>query len=113
LTGGPGRVKLEDEALDFRMSMAEIERLSERTTWIDLSFVERDRTPHWAIEVGIRCHLAGTSLREVSKHLELFGIKQGHVAIHNWVDKADLQPISTASEDQLAVDEKMIGLHGQ
>ncbi|TKX40990.1 IS6 family transposase, partial [Halorubrum sp. ASP121] len=25
--------------------MAEIERLSERITWIDLSFVERDRTP--------------------------------------------------------------------
>ncbi|TKX41588.1 IS6 family transposase, partial [Halorubrum sp. ASP121] len=27
--------------------MAEIERLSERITWIDLSFVERDRTPRW------------------------------------------------------------------
>ncbi|MYL16744.1 IS6 family transposase, partial [Halorubrum terrestre] len=27
--------------------MTEIERLSERTTWIDLSFVERDRTPRW------------------------------------------------------------------
>jgi hypothetical protein len=64
-----GRVKLEDEALDFRVSMAEIERLSERTTWIDLSFVERDRTPRWAIEVGIRCHLAGMSLREVNKFL--------------------------------------------
>jgi hypothetical protein len=49
--------------------MAEIERLSERTTWIDLSFVERDRTPRWAIEVGIRCHLAGMSLREVNKFL--------------------------------------------
>jgi len=37
----------------------------------------------------------------------------GHVAIHNWVHKADLQPISTVSADQLAVDEKMIRLHGQ
>ncbi|WP_077152283.1 IS6 family transposase [Halorubrum tropicale] len=93
--------------------MAEIERLSERITWIDLSFVERDRTPRWAIELGIRSHLAGMSLREVSKHLELFGISRSHVAIHNWVHKADLQPISTVSEDQLAVDEKMIRLHGQ
>ena len=29
------------------------------------------------------------------------------------VNKADLQPISTVSEDQLAVDEKMLRLHGQ
>jgi transposase-like protein len=93
--------------------MAEIDRLSERIAWIDLSFVERNRTPRWAIEVGIRCHLAGMSLREVSNHLERFGIDRSHVAIHNWVHKADLQPISTVSADQLAVDEKMIRLHGQ
>ncbi len=93
--------------------MAEIERLSEGIRWIDLSFVERDRTPRWAIEVGIRCHLAGMSLREVSKYIERFGIDRSHVTVHNWVHKADLQPISTVSEDQLAVDEKMIRLHGQ
>ena len=44
------------------------------------------------------------SLREVSKHLERFGIDRSHVAIHNWVHKADLQPISTVSEDQIAED---------
>ncbi|RLM62527.1 IS6 family transposase, partial [Halorubrum sp. Atlit-26R] len=27
--------------------MAEIERLTEGIAWIDLSFVERDRTPRW------------------------------------------------------------------
>ena len=108
-----GRVKLEDEAFDFRVLMAEIERLSEDIAWIDLSFVERDRTPRWAIEEGIRCHLTGMSLREVSKFLEQYGIDRSHVAIHNWVHKADLQPISTVSEDQLAVDEKMIRVHGQ
>jgi len=79
-----GRVKLEDEAFDFRVSMTEIERFSERIAWIDLSFVERDRTPRWAIEIGIRCHLAGVPLREISKPLELFGILRSHVAIYNW-----------------------------
>ena len=59
-------LKLENEALNFRVSMTEIERLSERIAWIDLSFVERDRTPRWAIEVEIRCHLAGMSLRDSS-----------------------------------------------
>lgn len=53
------------------MSKAEIERLREIITWIGFSFVERDRTPRWAIEAGIRCYLAGMYLREVSKHLEL------------------------------------------
>jgi len=93
--------------------MEEIDRLTECTTWIDLSFVGRDQAPRWAIEVGIRCHLAGMSLREVSKFLESFGINRSHAAIHNWVHKADLQPISTVSEDQLTVDEKIIRLHGQ
>ncbi len=53
------------------------------------------------------------SLREVSKYLERFGIDRSHVAVHNWVHKADLQPISTVSEDLLAVDKKMLRDHGQ
>jgi len=35
-----GRVEPEDEALGFRVSTAQIERLGERIAWIDLSFVE-------------------------------------------------------------------------
>jgi len=49
----------------------------------------------------------------VSTSLELFESKHSHVVIHNWVHKADLQPISTVSADQLAVDETMICPHGQ
>ena len=92
--------------------MPEIERLSESITWIDLSFVERQRTPEWAIEVGIRCRLANMSLRDASQFLDELGVDRSHVAIHEWVHKAGLQPISTVSADQLAVDEKMIRLHG-
>ena len=92
--------------------MAEFDRLSGSITWIDLSFVERRRTPEWAIEVGIRCHLAGMSLRDASQHLERLGVDRSHVAIHEWVHKAELQPISTVTEDQIAVDEKMIRLNG-
>jgi len=53
------------------------------------------------------------SLREVSKFLDEYGIDRSHVAIHNGIHRVNLQPISTVSEDQLAVDEKMIRLHGQ
>jgi putative transposase len=93
--------------------MDDFERLTGDIAWIDLSFVERERTPGWAIQVGIRCHLAGMSTRDASQHLEELGVQRSHVAIHNWVHKADLQPISTVTADQLAVDEKMIRLHGQ
>jgi len=92
--------------------MAEIERLSECIEWIDLSFVERKRTPEWAIRVGIRCHLAGMSTRDASQFLEELGVNRSHVAIHNWVHKADLQPVSTVSADQLTVDEKIIRIDG-
>lgn len=41
------------------------------------------------------------------------GVEWNHVAVHDWVYKADIQPTSTVIADQLAVDEKMIRLHGQ
>ena len=93
--------------------MPQTERLDGAITWIDLSFVERKRTPDWAIQVGIRCHLSGMSTRDASKFLDELGVQRSHVAVHNWVHKADLQPISTVTADQLAIDEKMIRLHGQ
>ena len=92
--------------------MAEFDRLSGCIAWIDLSFVERERTPEWAIQVGIRCHLAGMSTRDASQFLEELGVNRSHVAIHNWVHKADLQPVSTVTADQLAVDEKVIRING-
>ena len=92
--------------------MTEFDRLSQCIEWIDLSFVERKRTPEWAIQVGIRCHLAGMSLRDASQFLDELGVNRSHVAIHDWVHKADLQPISTVTADQLAVDEKVIRING-
>ena len=68
-----GRVKLEDEAFDLEVSMDDFERLDGAITWIDLSFVERERTPGWAIQVGVRCHLAGMSNQYASQHLEELG----------------------------------------
>ena len=58
--------------------------------------------------MSIRCHLAGMSLWDASQFLDELGVRRSHVAVHEWVHKADLQPISTVTADQLAVDEKMI-----
>jgi hypothetical protein len=92
--------------------MPEFDRLSGCIEWTDLSFVERQRTPEWAIQVGIRCHLAGTSTRDASQFLDELGVQRSHVAVHNWVHEADLQPLSTATTDQLTVDEKVIRING-
>ena len=52
------------------------------------------------------------STRDASQLPEELGVDHSHVAIHNWVHKADLQPISTVSADQLAIDEKVIRVNG-
>jgi transposase-like protein len=90
----------------------EFDRFSGCIEWIDLSFVERKRTPGWAIQVGIQCHLAGMSTRYASHFFDELGVQRSHVAVHNWVHKADLQPLSTVTADQLAVDEKVIRING-
>jgi len=92
--------------------MSESDRLSRCIELIDLSFVERERTPERAIQMGIRCHLTGMSTRDTSQFLDELGVQRSHVAIHNWVHRANLQPISTVSTDQLAVDEKVIRING-
>ena len=63
--------------------MTEFDRLSEGIEWIDLSVVERDRTPEWAIQVGIRYHLTYMSLQDVSRFLYNLGVDRSHVAIHD------------------------------
>ena len=93
--------------------MAEFDRLSRDTEWIDLSFVERERTPREVIEKGIRHHLAGLSLSNTVTLLEDLGVERSRVAIHNWVQKADLQPAGGESPDHVAVDQKAIHINDE
>ena len=93
--------------------MAEFDRLSRDTELIDLSFVERERTPREVIEKGIRHHLAGLSLSNTVTLLEDLGVECSRVAIHNWVQKVDLQPAGGESPDRVAVDQKAIHINDE
>jgi transposase-like protein len=93
--------------------MPEIDRLSRNTEWIDLEFVERERTPEFAIQVGIQLHLAGISLSNTKQHLEKLSVKRSRTAIHDWVRKTDLQPDSDVAPNQIAVDETVIRVNDQ
>ena len=93
--------------------MTQNDRLTRSSGWIDLAFVERERTPRPAIEVGIRLHLAGLSLSNTKRELEKLGVERSRTAIHNWVQKADLQPPSETVPNQIAVDVTGIRVNGR
>ena len=93
--------------------MAGITRLSGRSDWIELDFVERERTPSELMKLGIRLHLAGLSLSNTIRELEKFGVERLRKAVHDWVQKADLQPADDASPDHVALDETVIRINGQ
>ncbi|WP_027119300.1 IS6 family transposase [Natronorubrum tibetense] len=93
--------------------MAETDRLTESTDWIDLEFVQRERTPREIIKKGIRHHLAGLSLSNTVILLEELGVERSRTAVHNWVQKANLQPKGGESPDRVAVDQKSIRINDE
>ena len=93
--------------------MAEIARLSGHRDWIDLDFVERERTPEPAMAQGIQLHVAGLSLSNTVELLADMGVQRSRKAIHDWVQKADLQPESGRSPNQIALDETVIRINDQ
>lgn len=93
--------------------MSETDRLARDTGWIDLSFVERERTPPALIQKAIRHHLAGLSLSNTVILLDDFGIKRSRTAIHNWVQKAELELESGLSPDHVAVDQTAIRVNDE
>jgi len=93
--------------------MPDIDRLNADTGWIDLGFVERERTPRKIIEMGIRHHLAGLSLSNTVILLEDLGVERSRTAIHDWVQKANLQPKGGESPDRVAVDQKAIQINDE
>jgi putative transposase len=93
--------------------MPEIARLSGCTAWIDLDFVERQRTPERAMKLGIQLQLAGLSLSNTVSILEELGVERSRKAIHDWVQKADLQPSEGRNPNHVAVDETVIRVNDQ
>jgi len=93
--------------------MAEIARLSGHRNWIDLDFVERERTPEPAMAQGIQSHVAGLSLSNTTDLLEDLGVERSRKAVHDWVQKADLQPEPGQSPNQIALDETVIRINDQ
>jgi transposase-like protein len=105
---------LKDEASGVSADLwQKIARLIEGSDAIELAFVERERTPIWAMELSIQVHLGGMSLSDTISMLDRYGVDRLRTAVHNWVNKADLQPETGRSPDHVAVDETVIQLDDQ
>ena len=90
--------------------MLEIARLNGGSDRFELGFVERESTSEPAMKLGIRLHLAGLSLSNTILILDSLGVERCRSTVHNWVQKADLQPTDGADPDHVAVDETVIQL---
>jgi len=55
--------------------------------------------------LGIQTHLAGLSLSHTVDLLNALGVKRSRKAIHDWVQKAELQPDAGQSPNYVALDE--------
>ena len=93
--------------------MLEIARLNEGSDCFELDFVEREATPEPAMKLGIRLHLAGLSLSDTISILDKLGVDRCRTTVHNWVQKANLQPLNGANPDYVAVDETVIQLNDE
>ena len=93
--------------------MPEIARLSGHREWIDLDFVERERIPEPAMALGIQTHLTGLSLSNTVDLLDALGVQRSRKAIHDWVQKADLQPDAGQSPNHVALDETVIRINDE
>ena len=77
---------------------------------IELEFVEREATPRLLMKLSIQLHLAGLSLSNTVSFLEVSGVDRVRSTVHNWVHKADLQPVEGQQPDHVAIDETVVQL---
>jgi len=92
--------------------MTEISRLSGGSDPIELDFVEREATSIEIMELAIHLHLGGLSLSNTVSILDRFGVDRARSTVHNWVQKADLEPRGGRAPAQIALDETVVKVNG-
>jgi transposase-like protein len=79
--------------------MPEIARLNKDNDAIELGSVEREATPKSLMTLAIHLHLGGLSLSNTVSVLDNFGSHRARSTVHNWVQKADLEPRAGRDSD--------------
>lgn len=94
----------------FVVLMPEFSRLTLPSSDIQIGSVEREQTPRELMRLSIHLHLSVLSLLDTVRVLERFGVGRARSTIHDWVQKAELQPEDGKAPDHVAVDETVIQL---
>jgi transposase-like protein len=92
--------------------MTEISRLSGGSDTIELEFVKREATPPELMGLAIHLHLGGLSLSNTVSILDKFGVNRARSTVHNWVQKADLEPRGGRDPAKIALDETVVKVNG-
>ena len=92
--------------------MSEISRLNGGSDPIELDFVEREATSIEMMELVIHLHLGGLSLSNTVSIHDRFGVNWARSTVHNWVQKADLEPRGGRAPAQIALDETVVKING-
>lgn len=79
------------------------------------AFIQKERTPAWAIALALSVYSQGLSLRRTAKLLANFGIKVSHVAVWCWIQgfAHKFCPWTEALPHQIVVDETIVKLGGR
>lgn len=93
--------------------MPEIARLNGVNDAIELDFVEREATPKEMMELAIHLHLGGLSLSDTVSVLDSLGVSRARSTVHNWVQKADLEPRGGRDPEKIALDETVVKVNGE
>jgi len=65
------------------------------------------------MKIGIRLHLAGLSFSNTASVFDTLSIKRCRTTVHNWVQKADLQPLDDGDPDHVTIDKTVIQLNDE
>lgn len=65
------------------------------------------------MKLGIQLHLVGLSLSDTVSVLASLGVERVRTTVHNWIQKAGLQPSEGQCPNQVAVDEIVIQVNNQ
>ena len=65
------------------------------------------------MEHAVQLHLTGLSLKKTVIALEQFGISRAKSTVHNWVQKADLEPRGDCAPDRIALDETVVNVNDE
>lgn len=91
--------------------MPEIALLIGGSDCFELDLLEREATPEPTMKLSIRLHLAKLSLSNTVLIIHMLDVDCCRSTLHNWVQKADLQPLDGANPDHVAVDETVVQLN--